>query len=353
MFNEESVLPLFARRLRAVLDDLGEPYEVVAVDDGSTDGTAAGLAALRAGWPALRVVRLRRNSGHQAALVAGLLRGHGRYLVSIDADLQDPPETIVEMLRRARAEDLDIVYGVRVDRSTDGAFKRWTAGAYYRLMRRLVGKQVTAQAGDFRLLSRAAVEALRELPERSPVLRLVVPWLGFPSGEVTYQRHERAAGRTKYPLSRMVGLAAESVTSFSAAPLRFATWLGLAGVAVCGVLVVLAVAAWLGGATVSGWPSLYVAILFLGAVQLLCLGLLGEYVARIYTAVQGRPAYFVAADTADDVRPAGGAEVVADTAEDAVPRPGPGTGAEPAARVVAGDAPRAEGQPAAYADTLR
>ncbi|MEV0158403.1 glycosyltransferase family 2 protein [Micromonospora sp. NPDC050686] len=326
MFNEESVLPLFARRLRAVLDDLGEPYEVVAVDDGSTDGTAAGLAALRAGWPALRVVRLRRNSGHQAALVAGLLRGHGRYLVSIDADLQDPPETIVEMLRRARAEGLDIVYGVRVDRSTDGAFKRWTAGAYYRLMRRLVGKQVTAQAGDFRLLSRAAVEALRELPERSPVLRLVVPWLGFPSGEVTYQRHERAAGRTKYPLSRMVGLAAESVTSFSAAPLRFATWLGLAGVAVCGVLVVLAVAAWLGGATVSGWPSLYLAILFLGAVQLLCLGLLGEYVARIYTAVQGRPAYFVAADTADDVIPAGGAEVVADTAEE---------------------------QPAAYVDTLR
>jgi dolichol-phosphate mannosyltransferase len=298
MFNEASVLPLFARRLRAVCDGLGEPYEVLVVDDGSTDGTPAALAGLRARWPQLRVLRLRRNSGHQAALFAGVLRARGRYVVSIDADLQDPPETIAELLRRARAEELDIVYGVRADRRRDTRFKRWTAAAYYRLMRRLVGKQVPAQAGDFRLLSRAAVEALRELPERSPVLRLVVPWLGFPSGEVAYERGERAAGRTKYPLSRMAALAVESVTSFSAAPLRLATWLGLAGVAVCGVLVVVAVAAWLAGATVTGWPSLYVAILFLGAVQLLCLGLLGEYVARIYTAVQGRPAYFVAADTA-------------------------------------------------------
>ncbi|MFG3686548.1 glycosyltransferase family 2 protein [Micromonospora sp. NPDC047740] len=299
MFNEAAVLPLLAARLRGVLDGLGEAYEVVAVDDGSTDGTAAGLAALRAGWPELRVLRLRRNSGHQAALVAGLLRARGGYVVSIDADLQDPPEVIVEMLRRARADRLDVVYGVRADRSRDSRFKRWTAAGYYRLVRHLVGAQMPAQAGDFRLLSRAVVEALRALPERSPVLRLVVPWLGFASGEVAYERRERAAGRSKYPLSRMAGLAAESVTSFSAAPLRVATWLGLAGVALCGVLVVVAVLAWFAGATVTGWPSLYVAILFLGAVQLLCLGLLGEYVARIYTAVQGRPAYAVASDSAD------------------------------------------------------
>ena len=298
MFNEEAVLPLLAVRLRGVLDGLGEAYEVVAVDDGSTDATPAALAALRVGWPELRVLRLRRNSGHQAALHAGLLRARGAYVASIDADLQDPPEVIVELLRRARADDLDVVYAVRADRSRDTRFKRWTAGGFYRLVRRLVGEQVPAQAGDFRLLSRAVVEALRELPERNPVLRLVVPWLGFPSGEVTYERQERAAGRTKYPLSRMAGLAAESVTSFSAAPLRVATWLGLVGVAVCGVLVVVAVLAWFAGATVSGWPSLYVAILFLGAVQLLCLGLLGEYVARIYTAVQGRPAYQVAGDSA-------------------------------------------------------
>jgi glycosyltransferase involved in cell wall biosynthesis len=303
MYNEESVLPLFAGRLRAVLDGLDEPYEVLAVDDGSVDGTAVGLRHLRTEWPALRVIRLRRNCGHQAALVAGLMRARGDHVVSIDADLQDPPETIVEMLRLARADGLDIVYGVRGDRRSDSAFKRLTAGAYYRMMRRLVGKQVPAQAGDFRLLSRAAVEALRELPERTPVLRLVVPWLGFPSGEVHFLRAERAAGRTKYPVSRMLALAADSVTSFSAAPLRVATWLGLVGVAVCGMLVVAAVVAFLLGATVSGWPSIYIAVLFLGAIQLLCLGLLGEYVGRIYTAVHGRPAYFVATDTADEPAP--------------------------------------------------
>ncbi|MFC0533205.1 glycosyltransferase family 2 protein [Phytohabitans kaempferiae] len=297
MYNEESVLPLLVARLRGVLDALGEPYEVVAVDDGSTDRTSVALLAARRQWPQLRVLRLRRNSGHQPALLAGLMRARGQHVASIDADLQDPPETIVEMLRLAREKNLDIVYGVRADRRADSAFKRWTASVYYRLMRRIAGNDVPAHAGDFRLLSRAAVEALRELPERRPVLRLVVPWLGFPSGEVSYEREGRAAGRTKYPLSRMIALAADSVTSFSAAPLRVATWLGLAGVAICGVLVVLAVVAYFLGATVSGWPSLYVAILFLGAVQLLCLGLLGEYVARIYTAVQARPAYYVAEDT--------------------------------------------------------
>jgi polyisoprenyl-phosphate glycosyltransferase len=307
MYNEDSVLPLLVPRLRGVLDQLGEPYEVVAVDDGSTDGTLDALRAGRAVWPELRVIQLRRNCGHQAALTAGLMRARGAYVVSIDADLQDPPETIPEMLERARDEKLDIVYGVRAARAADSVFKRLTAGGYYRVMRGLVGKHVPAQAGDFRLLSRVAIEALRELPEKAPVLRLVVPWLGFPSGEVRFEREERAAGRTKYPLSRMVGLAADSVTSFSAAPLRVATWLGLAGVVVCGILVVVAIVAFLNGATIAGWPSLYLAVLFLGAVQLLCLGLLGEYVARIYTAVQGRPAYFVAADSdAVEDDPAGG-----------------------------------------------
>ncbi|WP_249714740.1 glycosyltransferase family 2 protein [Rhizomonospora bruguierae] len=299
VYNEEPTLALLAARLRPALDGIGAAYEVVAVDDGSTDATPAVLARVRAEWPQVRVVRLRRNSGHQAALLAGLLRARGEYVASIDADLQDPPETIPQMLRLARAQQLDIVYGVRADRRSDSRFKRWTAGLYYRLVRRMVGKHVPAQAGDFRLLSRAAVEALRELGESRPVLRLVVPWLGFPSGEVRYQREERVAGRTKYPVSRMAALAADSITSFSAAPLRFATWLGLGGVVLCVLLVLGALLAYVMGATVSGWASLYVAVLFLGAVQLLCLGLLGEYIARIFTATQGRPAYFVSSDTAD------------------------------------------------------
>jgi dolichol-phosphate mannosyltransferase len=306
VYNEEKVLPLLVDRLRPVLDKTGEAYEVVAVDDGSTDATPAVLAGLRVAWPELRVIRLGRNSGHQAALRAGLFQSRGAYVVSIDADLQDPPEAIPEMLDLARTDGLDIVYGVRADRSSDTVFKRWTAAGYYRLIRRLVGRRVPQHAGDFRLLSRTTIDALRAMPGHAQVLRLVIPWLGLPNGEVRYVRAERAAGRTKYPLGKMLALALDSVTSFSAAPLRIATVMGAIGVAVCGVLVVTALLAHLAGDTVSGWTSLYIAVLFLGAVQLLCLGLLGEYVGRIYTAVQGRPAYLIVYDSDDDAPPSTG-----------------------------------------------
>jgi glycosyltransferase involved in cell wall biosynthesis len=304
MYNEEAVLPLLVQRLRPVLDGIGEAYEVVAVDDGSADDTPAVLALLRHTWPQLRVIGLRRNSGHQAALTAGLHRAHGRYVVSIDADLQDPPEVIPRMLTLARERDLDIVYGVRGDRTTDTGFKRGTANVYYRLMRRIVGKKVPSGAGDFRLLSRAMVEALRDLPERTPVYRLLVPWLGFPSGEVEYVREKRAAGSTKYPLTKMIKLAADSIINFTAAPLRIALWLGACGVGLTAVLTVTALVAWAQGTVVPGWTSLFLAVLFFGAVQLVCLGLLGEYVGRIFQAMQGRPAYFVASDTAETAPPA-------------------------------------------------
>jgi polyisoprenyl-phosphate glycosyltransferase len=312
VYNEEKVLPLLVDRLRPVLDKTGEAYEVVAVDDGSTDATPAVLAGLRLSWPELRVIRLGRNSGHQAALRAGLFQSRGAYVVSIDADLQDPPETIPEMLQLARTEGLDIVYGVRADRSTDTVFKRWTAAGYYHLIRRLVGRRVPHDAGDFRLLSRTTIDALRGMPGHAQVLRLVIPWLGLPNGEVRYARAERAAGRTKYPLGKMLALALDSVTSFSAAPLRIATVFGGIGVAVCALLVIAALVAHLAGNTVSGWTSLYIAVLFLGAVQLLCLGLLGEYVARIYTAVQGRPAYLIVYDSDDDAAPTAGSGAATD-----------------------------------------
>ncbi|MGW3524883.1 glycosyltransferase family 2 protein [Streptomyces olivaceus] len=299
MFNEEDVLPALVSRVRPVLAELGVPHEVVAVDDGSGDRTAELLAAFRLGWPELRVVALRRNSGHQAALTAGLDRARGAYVVSLDADLQDPPEKIPDMLALARAEGLDIVYGVRADRSSDSGFKRWSAGVYYRLMRRLAGPSVPAQAGDFRLLSRAAVDALKALPDQQRVYRLLVPWLGFPSGEVRYERAPRPAGRTKYPLGRMIRLAVDSVTGFSAAPLRIATWLGAGAFVVCLMLLVYTLTAFALGRTVPGWTSLFTGVVFIGAVQLICVGLLGEYVGRIYTAVQNRPTYFVRADTAD------------------------------------------------------
>ncbi|MFE9285643.1 glycosyltransferase family 2 protein [Streptomyces olivaceus] len=299
MFNEEDVLPALVSRVRPVLAELDVPHEVVAVDDGSGDRTAELLAAFRLGWPELRVVALRRNSGHQAALTAGLDRARGAYVVSLDADLQDPPEKIPDMLALARAEGLDIVYGVRADRSSDSGFKRWSAGVYYRLMRRLAGPSVPAQAGDFRLLSRAAVDALKALPDQQRVYRLLVPWLGFPSGEVRYERAPRPAGRTKYPLGRMIRLAVDSVTGFSAAPLRIATWLGAGAFVVCLMLLVYTLTAFALGRTVPGWTSLFTGVVFIGAVQLICVGLLGEYVGRIYTAVQNRPTYFVRTDTAD------------------------------------------------------
>ncbi|MET7655967.1 MULTISPECIES: glycosyltransferase family 2 protein [unclassified Streptomyces] len=338
MYNEEEVLPALVSRLRPVLADLAVGYEVVAVDDGSTDRTAELLAAFRLGWPELRVIGLRRNSGHQAALTAGLDRAHGAYVVSIDADLQDPPEKIPEMLGLARAESLDIVYGIRADRASDTGFKRWTAGLYYRLVRRLAGPSVPAQAGDFRLLSRAAVDALKALPDQQRVYRLLVPWLGFPSGEVTYERAPRPAGQSKYPLGRMIRLAVDSVTGFSAAPLRIATWLGGFAFLVCLALMIYTLSAHAFQHTVPGWTSLFIGVLFIGAVQLICVGLLGEYVGRIYTAVQNRPTYFIGHDTAAatatgkaaDTATAKGANTAAAGAADAVADPAAGAGARPA-----------------------
>ncbi|MFB7126910.1 MULTISPECIES: glycosyltransferase family 2 protein [unclassified Kitasatospora] len=300
IYNEQEALPLTVERLRPILDGLDVAYEVVGVDDGSTDVTPVLMQKIRQDWPEFRIVRFARNSGHQAALTAGIHRAHGDYVVSIDADLQDPPEKIPEMLELAREQHLDIVYGVRGDRGTDTFFKRHTAGGYYWLMRKLVGKRMPNQAGDFRLLSRAAVDALKAMPEHQPVYRLLVPWLGFPSGEVVYVREERVAGSTHYPLSKMLRLALDSVTNFSAAPLRLATWLGLFSFLVCLLLAIYTTVAYAVGSTVPGWSSLFIGMLFIGAVQLVCVGLLGEYVGRIYSAVQARPAYFVGYDSAEE-----------------------------------------------------
>jgi dolichol-phosphate mannosyltransferase len=300
MYDEEAVIPMFTARLRPVLDGIGRSYEVVVVDDGSRDTTPALLEKARRDWPQLRVVRLRANAGHQAALSAGLHRAAGHWVTTIDADLQDPPETIPAMLTAAGEQGVDVVYGVRSDRSTDSVFKRWTAGGYYRMVRRLVGQHVPADAGDFRLMSRATVDAVNRLPDHNRVLRLVIPALGFPSTTVAYRREERAAGTTKYPLSRMLGLSVDSLTGFSIAPLRLATWFGLGGAAATVLLLAVAVIAYVTGHTVPGWTSTVVVVAAVGAVQLLCLGLLGEYVGRLYTQLQGRPAYHVAYDSTED-----------------------------------------------------
>jgi dolichol-phosphate mannosyltransferase len=296
-FNEEAVLPELVARLRPVLDGLAEDYAVVFVDDGSTDATPAMLDALAVGWPQVRALHLARNVGHQIALTAGLDVTDADWVATIDSDLQDPPELIADMLHKARAEGLDVVYAERSQRRSDTPFKRFSAGVYYRLMRRSAKVDVPPHVGDFRLMSRRVVEALRTMPERNRVYRLLIPWLGFPSGSVSHERAKRAAGETKYPLRKMVLLAVDSLTSFSAAPLRLATGLGFFAAAICAVLITVIVAVGLAGETVPGWASITTGMLFLGAVQLICVGVLGEYVGRIYAEVQQRPLYTVDRDT--------------------------------------------------------
>jgi dolichol-phosphate mannosyltransferase len=300
MYDEEDVLPIFFDRMHPLLDSLGISYEVLVVDDGSRDKTAALLLEAVQAWAQLRVVRLLRNSGHQAAQSAGFRRARGRYVVTIDADLQDPPEVIAEFLTAVREQDVDVVYGVRADRSSDSWAKRTTARLYYRLMCRLVGKDIPFDAADFRLVSRRVVDAVNALPEDGRVFRLVIPWLGFPSAEVRYVRAERAAGTTKYNLSKMLRLAFDSVTAFSAAPLRLATWLGLLGGLMSALFVVGALVIKVSGHSIPGWTSTVLAVSVIGAIQLLCLGLLGEYVARLFQSSQRRPQFLVGYDSLED-----------------------------------------------------
>lgn len=303
MYNEQDVLPLFVERLRPVLDGLDTSYEVVAVDDGSKDLTPALLHRFHRDWPQLRVLRLRANSGHQSAISAGLARALGDYVITIDADLQDPPEVIADMLAVARSERVDVVYGVRNDRSTDTVFKRFTAGLFYSIIRRMSGTTAEGDAGDFRLMSRATVDAVNTMPDDHRVLRLIVPALAFPSGRVEYKRDSRAAGESKYPLMKMLKLSLDAVTGFSTVPLRFATLGGMAA-AVLAVLVVLyAIVQNATHNTVPGWASTSVLVAGFASIQLLSLGILGEYIGRMYVQMQGRPAYFIASDSLIDGEP--------------------------------------------------
>jgi dolichol-phosphate mannosyltransferase len=296
VYNEEDVLPLLAQRLRPVADSLDTAYEVVAVDDGSSDQSPVAPQPLLRAWRQLRAVRRRANAGHQAAISAGLAKARGAYVVTLDADLQDPPEVIPEMLAAAR-QGVDVVYGVRTDRSSDSLFKRTSARAFYRVIRVMSGTHAQVDAGDYRLMSRATIDAVNALPEHHRVLRFVVPALGFPSARVDYRRDERAAGKSKYPLTKMIKLSLDSVTGFSTAPLRAATWLGLLGGVAAFLMLAYALLSMARGQTLPGWTSTVVAVAGVGAVQLLCVGILGEYVGRMYAQLQARPTYFVAYDS--------------------------------------------------------
>ena len=293
VYNEEGTVAELHRRLTAGLAPMGR-YEIVLVDDGSSDGTWRIARELAGSDPRVRLVRLSRNFGHQIALSAGLEHAHGDAVISMDGDLQDPPELIPDLVDRWRAGS-DVVFAIRQQREGETWFKLATASAFYKLINRVSSVEIPEQAGDFRLLSRRALDALLAMPERARFLRGMSSWIGFEQASVPYARDARYAGETKYPLRRMLHFAADAVTSFSATPIRLVAALGFLSVALC-----LLALAWtlyvrlFTDETVAGWTSVIVVVLFLGGVQLLSLGIIGQYVGRIFDEVKERPLYFVA-----------------------------------------------------------
>jgi len=293
VYNEEQVLYALYERLVEVFDQAGEAFEVIFVNDGSQDSSQAILAQLRDRDSRIGFIDLSRNFGHQVAITAGMDHATGDAVVVMDADLQDPPEVIIEMLERWRA-GFDVVYGVRRVREGESLFKRFTAAVFYRVLRVLTPVQMPLDSGDFRLMSRRAVEALGRLREKNRFIRGMASWVGYRQCGVVYDRCPRYAGKTRYPFHKMLRLAVDAVMSFSSVPLRLSIVLGgfvaLLSSLYAAYVVYMKLTT---GAAVLGWASLIVAILGVGSVQLVCLGILGEYVARIYDEVRGRPLYLI------------------------------------------------------------
>jgi polyisoprenyl-phosphate glycosyltransferase len=293
VYNEAEVLLLLYERLTEVMVRLGVPYEVIFVNDGSTDASLMLLREMRAQDDHVKFVSLSRNFGHQAALTAGLDHSSGNAVVVMDADLQDPPEVIPELIAKWR-EGFEVVVAVRESRTGETAFKRGTALLFYRLLQKLTSTEVYLDAADFRLVSRKAVNALNTLRERHRFMRGLASWVGFRQTCVTFTRDVRQAGETKYPLRKMLRLALDGITSFSFVPLQLATYLGFGVSFISLVYVVYAIGLKLfTDELVPGWALVIVAILFVGGVQLITVGIIGEYVGRIYEEVKQRPVYVV------------------------------------------------------------
>lgn len=295
VYNEEVVLPELYRRVAAVMDGMGEPWELVLVDDGSRDGSAAQIARLHEQDSRVKGVSFSRNFGFQIAATAGLDHASGDAVILTDADLQDPPEVYPEMIAKWR-EGYDVVYGVRASREGETWFKLFTAKLFYRLIYRITSINIPLDTGDFRLMDRRVVDAIRRMPERNRFLRGMVPWVGFRQTGVEYHRASRYAGESKFnSVRRMLPFAVDAITSFSYLPLQLAMILGfiiaaLSGVAIFAVILLRLLGP---GTPLSGQATTLVAVLFLGGVQLICLGIVGEYLGRIYDEVKGRPMYLI------------------------------------------------------------
>ncbi len=296
VYNEVDNLPELYRRVKEVMDQTGEPWELLLVDDGSQDGSTQAIRRLAAEDPTVRPVIFARNFGHQIAVTAGLDFSRGDAVVIIDADLQDPPEVILDMIARWR-EGNQVVYAVRTEREGETFFKKLTASVFYRLIYRITDVKIPLDTGDFRLLDRAVVNVMNSMRERHRFLRGMAAWVGFQQIGVPYRRAARFSGETKYPFKKMLRLALNAITSFSYFPLQMATYVGFisAGLSILAIPVViilrLATSAESGVHQFAGQATTLIAVLFLGGVQLISLGILGEYIGRIYDEVKGRPLY--------------------------------------------------------------
>ena len=293
VFNESEVIEAFhARATKAFSAIRGCDYEIIFVDDGSRDDSYAQLAAIAARDSHVRVIKFSRNFGHQIAITAGIDHARGDCVAVIDADLQDPPEVVAAMVDKWR-EGYDVVYGLRADRAGESRMKLATAALFYRLLNRIARINIPVDVGDFRLMSRRATDQLKQLREKDRFVRGLVSWIGFRQTGVPYHRDKRFAGETKYPYSKMIKFAYDGITAFSTVPLKLATWLGY-GASAFAFLYLLSVFVQKAlGITVQGWATVMVAMLFLGGVQLICLGIIGEYLGRVFNELKPRPMYVV------------------------------------------------------------
>jgi glycosyltransferase involved in cell wall biosynthesis len=293
VYNEEENLDVLFTRLLTVLDALGTSYEIVCVNDGSRDNTLKGLIAYHDRYPRIKVVNLSRNFGKDIALTAGIDHARGMAVIPIDADLQDPPELIAEMVNKWR-EGYDVVYASRRVRLGESWFKRFTAGSFYRVMNRLSNFPIPPNTGDFRLLDRRVVESIQKMPERNRFMKGLFAWVGYKQTAILFDREPRYQGQTKWNYWKLWNFALDGITSFSLVPLKVWTYVGLS-IAFPSLLyaIYLIVRTIVFGIDVPGYASIMVSVLFLGGIQLLTLGIIGEYIGRVYEEVKGRPLYLV------------------------------------------------------------
>ena len=293
IYNELENIPELYRRVREVMDSTKEPWELILVDDGSTDGSTQAIQELAKKDDCVRPVIFARNFGHQIAITAGWDYARGEAVVIIDADLQDPPELILEMAKKWK-EGYEVVYAVRREREGESWFKLWTASLFYRLIYRITDVKIPLDTGDFRLMDRKVVDVLKQMRERHRFPRGMSSWVGFKQVGVEYKRAARKAGETKYPFRKMFKLALNAITSFSYFPLQVATFFGFASASIAIIAIPFVVYMRITGSQAFfGQATTLIAVLFLGGVQLISLGILGEYIGRLYDEAKGRPLYIV------------------------------------------------------------